>query len=105
MFSPLECYAPACSALTSRDNAAIVRSDENPEAAIRRLLAARGWATTVCPSEVARALAGPDGDWRTRMGAVHAAVDTLVERGAVALSWKGRAMRRRGGPYRIGTPR
>jgi hypothetical protein len=36
------------------------------------------------------------------MPVVHDAVDRLVEEGAVRLSWKGRALSTRTGPYRIG---
>lgn len=72
-------------------------------AAALRLLAARAPAATVCPSEVARALATADGtDWRGAMAQVHAAVDRLVDEGAVRLSWKGAALAARDGPYRIG---
>ncbi|VXB79428.1 DUF3253 domain-containing protein [Brevundimonas sp. G8] len=66
------------------------------------LLAARAEGATVCPSEVARALAGPDGDWREAMPEVHAAVDQMVSDGLVRLSWKGRSLATRAGPYRIG---
>ena len=69
---------------------------------IAEMLAVRRSDATLCPSEVARALAGEDGDWHARMGEVHAAVDALVAAGAVRLSWKGAAMAVRGGPYRIG---
>jgi hypothetical protein len=73
-------------------------------AAVRRLLAERATGATLCPSEVARALAADTGhaDWRGEMARVHAAVDGLVAEGAVRLSWKGVAMARRAGPYRIG---
>lgn len=63
------------------------------------LLAARAPGATVCPSEVARAMAS---DWRSAMPAVHAAIDELVAEGAVRLSWKGRPLAARTGPYRIG---
>lgn len=76
--------------------------DRQIGAMIAAMLAARRSDATLCPSEVARALAGEDGDWRARMGEVHAAVDGLVAAGAVRLSWKGAAMAVRGGPYRIG---
>jgi Protein of unknown function (DUF3253) len=68
------------------------------------LLARRGAGSTICPSEVARALAAASGkgDWRGEMPAVHAAVDALAAEGAVRLSWKGEAMAVRDGPYRIG---
>nr|WP_316629811.1 DUF3253 domain-containing protein [uncultured Brevundimonas sp.] len=66
------------------------------------LLAARAEDATVCPSEVARAVAGRSGAWREAMPEVHAAVDVLVGEGAVRLSWKGRPMAMRAGPYRIG---
>jgi hypothetical protein len=70
------------------------------------LLDARASTATVCPSEVARAIAAAwDGkakmNWRDAMPAVHAAVDQLVEDGLVCLSWKGRPLEARIGPYRI----
>ncbi|MBC1182325.1 DUF3253 domain-containing protein [Brevundimonas sp. WCHBH090558] len=65
------------------------------------LLAARAGDATVCPSEVARAVAGEDGAWREAMPDVHAAVDALVDEGAVRLSWKGRPLTMRAGAYRI----
>lgn len=70
------------------------------------LLALRAEGATVCPSEVARALAaGPDmakDGWREAMPVVHAAVDRLLEEGVVRLSWKGTMLTSRAGPYRIG---
>ena len=72
------------------------------------LLATRAPEATVCPSEVARALAAAAGagmkpeDWRSAMPAVHAAVDRLVIEGVARLSWKGAALTTRSGPYRIG---
>jgi hypothetical protein len=71
------------------------------------LLNSRAPEATVCPSEVARALA-PQGSgnqaesWREAMPIVHAAVDALVAEGAVRLSWKGKPLSSRTGPYRIG---
>lgn len=69
---------------------------------VMTMLAARAAGATLCPSEVARSLAGEGGDWRARMAEVHAAVDALAAAGTVRLSWKGRAMRERRGAYRIG---
>lgn len=66
------------------------------------LLAARADDATVCPSEVARAGAAPTGEWREAMPEVHAAVDQMVSDGLVRLSWKGRWLATRTGPYRIG---
>lgn len=67
------------------------------------LLATRAAGATVCPSEVARALAKADGsEWREAMPSVHAAIDGLMADGAIHLSWKGNALPRRAGPYRIG---
>ena len=66
------------------------------------LLAARAEDATVCPSEVARAVVGPDGRWRDAMPEVHAAIDQMMGEGLVRLSWKGRALVTRAGPYRIG---
>jgi len=64
------------------------------------LLAARQPGATICPSEVARAVAG-QGDWRVAMPVVHASVDELLARGRIQLSWKGKTMQTRSGPYRI----
>ncbi|MEN5361918.1 DUF3253 domain-containing protein [Brevundimonas intermedia] len=66
------------------------------------LLAARAEGATVCPSEVARAVTAAAGDWRDAMPEVHVAVDQLVSDGLVRLSWKGRRLATRAGPYRIG---
>lgn len=69
------------------------------------LLAARRPGATICPSEVARALAAAAGtsEWRAQMPAVHAAVDRLLAAGRVRLSWRGAGLERRAGPYRIGS--
>ena len=71
--------------------------------AVLALLNQRDRDATICPSEVARALAAAQGneDWRRHMPEVHAAVDALVTAGQVQLSWKGEPMAARGGPYRI----
>jgi hypothetical protein len=71
------------------------------EAAILALLDERAAGATICPSEAARCLAGPDGDWRAEMEAVHVATDALMARGAITLSWKGVPKQKRRGPYRI----
>ncbi|QWC56316.1 DUF3253 domain-containing protein [Erythrobacter sp. 3-20A1M] len=71
--------------------------------AVLALLAERGAGKTVCPSEVARRIASDgEADWRMAMPLVHTAVDRLIERGAIELTWKGRALPARSGPYRIG---
>lgn len=70
-------------------------------AAVLTLLAARAPSATICPSEVARALATGGDDWRGAMPHVHAAVDALTAGGLVRLNWKGVAMAARDGPYRI----
>ena len=67
------------------------------------MLARRAAGATICPSEVARALAGNGAseEWRKAMPAVHAAADGLLQCGAVQLSWKGEPLEKRSGPYRI----
>ncbi|MFM7378696.1 MAG: DUF3253 domain-containing protein [Erythrobacter sp.] len=70
-------------------------------AAILALLGQRAKGTTICPSEAARLIAGPQGDWRAEMEAVHAATDALLAQGAITLSWKGETKQKRRGPYRI----
>ena len=72
------------------------------EAVLLDLLDSRADGATLCPSEVARRLA-PE-DWRPRMGDVHSTVDRLLARRAIALSWKGKPLASREGPYRIGRP-
>ena len=67
-----------------------------PEASLA-LLAERATAATICPSEAARRLAAPDGDWRAQMDAVHAANDALAAREMITLSWR----EKRRGPFRI----
>ena len=75
------------------------------EEAILSLLDERAAGATICPSEAARRLAGsvagPAGNWREQMDTIHAATDALSTRGAIVLSWKGIAMQKRRGPYRI----
>ncbi len=59
---------------------------------------------TTCPSEVARRLAKDHNvplEWRKFMPTVHEAVDELLARGEVTLSWKSVVMNERAGPYRI----
>lgn len=68
------------------------------------LLALRAAEATICPSEVARVLAASGGaaTWREMMPVVHDAVDRLVAERRVKLSWKGKTLAARQGPYRIG---
>lgn len=73
----------------------------DPAVAIRVLLARRAPGATICPSEVARALATEEADWRSAMPAVHAAVDHMLACGEIGVSWKGRRLGMRAGPYRI----
>ena len=81
---------------------------ENARETALRLLSVRASDATICPSEVARALARQDAakdeapEWRTLMPQVHAAIDLLVSQGKIVLSWKGKALPVRTGPYRIG---
>ena len=80
----------------------------DPREVTLALLFARAPGATICPSEVARAVAAAaDGRasgtaWRDIMPAVHAAGDRLAAEGRVGLSWKGRPLLARAGPYRIG---
>jgi hypothetical protein len=73
-------------------------------ATILALLARRAEGSTVCPSEVARAIAAAAGlsDWRGAMPAVHSGIDAMVADGLLRRSWKGEALPVRDGPYRIG---
>lgn len=81
-------------------------SNDDASVAILALLANREPEATVCPSEVARKIAAQasSADWRATMPAVHAAVDGLVKQKQITISWKGRRLPKRAGPYRIGAP-
>ncbi len=71
------------------------------KAAILQLLDQRSSGKTICPSEAARLLAGPQSNWREHMDEVHVAVDALLAQQSIALSWKGVPKSQRRGPYRI----
>ncbi|MET0249936.1 MAG: DUF3253 domain-containing protein [Sphingobium sp.] len=77
----------------------LMATEAQAREAVLALLSSRRSGATICPSEAARSLAT---DWRSAMPTVHAAVDALVEDGAVRISWKGRVLPKREGPYRIG---
>jgi hypothetical protein len=81
-------------------------SDGDARATVLALLARRAEGATLCPSEVARAMAAAAerDDWRAEMAGVHAAVAGLVAEGLVRLSWKGEARQVGDGPYRIKRP-
>jgi len=72
------------------------------EQAIRAPLAARRPGTTICPSDVARAVGG--GDWRELMQPVRDAAIRLVAAGEVEVRQGGRPVdpRRARAPIRIG---
>ena len=63
----------------------------------------RGQGATTCPSEVARAMAAnlKSDEWREYMPVVHVTVDQLLREKRIKLSWKGRDLPARKGPYRI----
>jgi len=71
--------------------------------AVLTLLSQRNLGATVCPSEVAREIASGDKRaWRFAMPLVHDAADQHLDQGLIRLSWKGRKLSARSGPYRIG---
>lgn len=58
-----------------------------------RLTAARGPAASLCPTEVARAVASaPDEPWRGRLGEVRRAAIRLARNGRIDILRKGRAV-------------
>jgi hypothetical protein len=63
-------------------------------------MVARKPEATICPSEIARAIAS-EHNWREAKPVVHAMVDTLLAEVLIHLSWKGTSMAARSGPYRI----
>jgi len=68
--------------------------DEALEAEIRALLQARGRGKTLCPSEVARAVAAREGheDWRGWMERTRQAARRLVAAGEIEITQKGRVV-------------
>lgn len=63
------------------------------EATIRDLLITRGPGKTICPSEVARAIAGKDEkEWRLLMKPVRAVAVSLTKEGALTIKRKGQAV-------------
>ena len=78
---------------------------ERIEDAVRSAVDERGEGRTVCPSEVARALAGDD-DFRPLMPHVRDAAATLADRGEIAVTQRGRPVdaRTASGPIRLGRP-
>ncbi len=75
------------------------------EAKIMELLDCRGAGKTICPSEVARAMAGSDerSDWEPLMEATRAAARRLVETGQIVITQHGRVVdpARAEGPIRL----
>ncbi|MDH7639360.1 DUF3253 domain-containing protein [Sphingomonas oryzagri] len=75
--------------------------------AATNLLDSRPAGATICPSEIAQALAdgaAPNAagqNWRYAMPMVHSVIDQMVVEGLVRLSWKGVYLSARSGPYRI----
>jgi hypothetical protein len=61
------------------------------EDAILALLADREPGKTICPSEAARVVAGPEG-FRPRMSEVREAASRLVDRGEIEVTQKGRVI-------------
>jgi hypothetical protein len=64
------------------------------EAVILGLLEARGVGKTICPSEVARAVAGSEerAKWGALMGAVRGVGQRLVGEGKIVVTQKGRVV-------------
>lgn len=78
--------------------------DDRLEDRILTLLARRRPGATICPSEVAREVAGRD--WRPLMPAVREAAARLAADGRVRVTRRGVEVdaREPGGPIRIGRP-
>ena len=104
-----------CGALPGRPEASVViredvgRDEGTIEAVMLALVAAREADKTICPSEVARHLGGPDPDeWRRLMLPVRHVAVRLAKQGQVAILRKGVPIADLDGfkgVYRIGRPR
>jgi hypothetical protein len=85
-----------------------VTDAESIEATILRLCAERGAGKSICPSEVARAIAGPDETvWRLLMHPVREAAFRLAREGRLQVLRKGRpiAPEQARGVIRLALPR
>ncbi len=80
--------------------------DARIEETVRRLVDERGPEKTICPSEAARALAGPDGDFRPLMDDVRRVAFGLVDGGELEVTQKGEVVdgRTARGPIRLRRP-
>ncbi|MEJ7634377.1 DUF2256 and DUF3253 domain-containing protein [Aeromicrobium sp.] len=92
-----------CSATCQRRK--ITDEERDLERRIVEMLAARSRESTICPSDVARAVA-PD-EWRPMMEPVRRAARRLVDRGEVEITQKGSVVdpSTAKGPIRIRLPR
>jgi len=92
-----------CSAACRRRG--VTPQDVDLERRVLEMLAARARTSTICPSDVARAVA-PD-DWRPLMEPVRRAARRLVDRGEVEITQKGSVVdpSTAKGPIRIRLPR
>lgn len=73
----------------------VTETDRALEAAIEDLLSQRSGGATICPSEAARAVAGPDADddaWRDLMEPARRAARRLVAAGEVEITQGGRVV-------------
>lgn len=71
------------------------------------LLAKRQGDATICPSEVARALAPADDEWRGLMPQVRQVAEGLAKAGRLVVTRGGQAVdaTHAGGPIRLGRPK
>ncbi len=81
-------------------------SDADIEAAIFALLQARAASASICPSEVARALAGDETGWRALMPEVRRVAAALAARDALRVTARGEAVDALAahGPIRLARP-
>lgn len=70
----------------------ITPQDSALERAIVRLLEQRAAGATICPSEAAKTVVGPDGPWRGLMEPARAAARRLVAQGEVVITQRGRVV-------------
>ncbi|WP_311221916.1 MULTISPECIES: DUF3253 domain-containing protein [unclassified Acidovorax] len=92
---------------------AVAHSADAPNAAISEamievriffLLATRQEGATICPSEVARSLAGADGPWRDLMPQIRDVAGGLVKEHRLSVTRRGEPVdsNEPGGPIRLG---
>ena len=83
-----------------------IERDSEIEKNIFRLLGVRGEHSSICPSDVARAMYSVESEWRAAMPRIREVAGDLASRGLLRVTRKGKAVAAtsEGGPIRLARP-